>query len=205
MQQQIETMLELQNAINTRTHADWRTQGFEWYRAIWVECAELMDHFGWKWWKKQSRDTQQVKLELIDIWHFGLSLLLEEETDIAIIQEQLNRGLSAPAQMDFRNNVEMLASFVLENESFNLEYFGQLMRAIDLDFNELYTTYVGKNVLNFFRQDNGYQEGSYQKIWDGREDNEHLIELVDILDATAEDFKDQLYHALKARYTDRTH
>ena len=203
MRQQIETMLELQDAINTRTHADWRSQGFEWYRAIWVECAELLDHFGWKWWKKQSRDIQQVKLELIDIWHFGLSLLLEEEADVAIIEEQLNQGLVDSTQMDFCNNVEMLASFVLENESFNLEYFGQLMRGVDLDFNALYTAYVSKNVLNFFRQDNGYQEGSYQKIWDGREDNEHLIELVDTLDANEEDFKDQLYHALKTRYQAR--
>ena len=56
MQTQIQTMLELQNAMNAKVHADWREQGFEWYRAIWVECAELMDHYGWKWWKKQSPD-----------------------------------------------------------------------------------------------------------------------------------------------------
>ena len=37
-----------------------------------------MDHYGWKWWKKQSPDTEQVKLELVDIWHFGLSQLILE-------------------------------------------------------------------------------------------------------------------------------
>ena len=62
MRQQIEIMLKLQDLINTRVHADWRVQGFKWYRAIWVECAELMEHFGWKWWKKQDADIDQVKL-----------------------------------------------------------------------------------------------------------------------------------------------
>jgi dimeric dUTPase (all-alpha-NTP-PPase superfamily) len=67
-------MLELQNAMNTRVHNEWRDQGFEWYRAIWIESAELMDHYGWKWWKHQKPDVEQVKLELIEIWHFGLTL-----------------------------------------------------------------------------------------------------------------------------------
>jgi len=74
MRQQIITMLELQEAMNSKVNAEWRQANYEWYRAIWVECAELMDHYGWKWWKKQSLDTDQVVLELIDIWHFGLSI-----------------------------------------------------------------------------------------------------------------------------------
>jgi len=52
MKQQLATMLELQGDMNTKVHAEWRDQNFEWYRAIWVECAELLDHYGWKWWKK---------------------------------------------------------------------------------------------------------------------------------------------------------
>ena len=41
MKQQLATMLELQGDMNTKVHAEWREQDFEWYRAIWVECAEL--------------------------------------------------------------------------------------------------------------------------------------------------------------------
>ena len=40
-----------------------------------------------------------------------------------------------------------------------------------LDLNTLYKLYVGKNILNQFRQDNGYKEGTYIKVWDGEEDN----------------------------------
>ena len=40
-----------------------------------------------------------------------------------------------------------------------------------LNLDALYTLYVGKNILNKFRQDHGYKEGSYIKIWNGEEDN----------------------------------
>jgi hypothetical protein len=71
---------------------------------------------------------------------------------------------------------------------------------VDLDFDSLYRAYVGKNVLNFFRQDHGYKEGTYVKNWAGREDNEHLVEVVSELDSSAADFADLLYQALSERY-----
>ena len=51
----VETMLEMQEQMNQKVNADWRQQNYEWYRAIWVECAELMDHYGWKWWNKCNK------------------------------------------------------------------------------------------------------------------------------------------------------
>ena len=69
-----------------------------------------------------------------------------------------------------------------------------------MDFEELHTRYVGKNVLNFFRQDHGYKEGSYIKVWHGKEDNEHLVEVVAELDHSSVTFKDELYTALQSRY-----
>ena len=70
-----------------------------------------------------------------------------------------------------------------------------------MSFDQLYRGYVGKNVLNFFRQDHGYKEGTYRKHWhDGREDNEHLVEALQSLDASEPGFKNALYDALKHRY-----
>ena len=60
--------------------------------------------------------------------------------------------------------------------------------------------YIGKNVLNFFRQDHGYQDGTYIKEWGGREDNEHLVEISSSLDPHDEQFKDHLYGGLSERY-----
>lgn len=40
---QINQMLTMQDAMNSRVSETWRTNGYEWYRAIWVECAEMLD------------------------------------------------------------------------------------------------------------------------------------------------------------------
>lgn len=48
--------------------------------------------------------------------------------------------------------------------------FANIMQLIDMDFDRLYRLYVGKNVLNFFRQDHGYKDDSYIKVWQERED-----------------------------------
>ena len=74
MRAHLKSMLELQDSMNTKVNDKWRDQNFAWYRAIWVECAELMDHFGWKWWKKQETDIGNVKVELVDILHFFVSM-----------------------------------------------------------------------------------------------------------------------------------
>ena len=71
---------------------------------------------------------------------------------------------------------------------------------MNMDLDELFRQYVGKNTLNFFRQDHGYKDGSYIKIWNGEEDNEVLANLVKNLDAGAEDFQQQLYAALEEKY-----
>lgn len=201
MKQQILTMLELQNAMNSKVNENWVDQGFAWYRAIWVECAELLDHYGWKWWKKQTPDADQVKLELVDIWHFGLSILLLESSDEAGIATTVEQQLAkANPSGDFREDLEAFTLATLQSKGFDVASFATLMAGIDLSFDELYTRYVGKNVLNFFRQDNGYQDGSYRKQWAGKEDNEHLVEAVAELDHTSPLFKDDLYQALEQRY-----
>jgi len=201
MKQQILTMLELQDAMNSKVNKNWVDQGFAWYRAIWVECAELLDHYGWKWWKKQTPDADQVKLELVDIWHFGLSILLLESSNEAEIAAAVEQDLAnAKPSGDFREDLEAFTLATLQSKGFDVASFATLMAGIDLSFDELYTRYVGKNVLNFFRQDNGYQDGSYRKQWGGKEDNEHLVEAVAELDHTSPLFKDDLYQALEQRY-----
>ena len=152
----LSTMVQLQSGHNEKVHPQWDRQGYPFTRAIWIECAELMDHYGWKWWKHQDADLDQVKLELVDIWHFGLSAL--------IIQHQ------------------------------------DSMWALPMSFEDLYTIYVPKNVLNVFRQENGYKEGTYRKSWAGREDNEHLAELAQTLDIDSATYIADLQLLLARRY-----
>lgn len=201
---QIKTMLELQESMNARVNADWREQNYEWYRAIWVECAELLDHFGWKWWKKQTPDLEQVTLELIDIWHFGLSTLLQHNQSIDQIVEymysEITKRNTENKEIEFRLQVETFALNTLQNRHFDIPSFFALMDGIGLSLDSLFKGYVGKNVLNFFRQDYGYQDGTYKKQWNGKEDNEHLVEILDELDPISRSFKSDVYNALKLRY-----
>ena len=198
---QLLIMLEMQDAMNTRVNPDWRQAGNAWYRAIWTECAEMLDHYGWKWWKHQEPDFEQVELELVDILHFAMSDYLLREQTMQAAAERIESELSEPREgSDMRLAIEDMARATIESESMHFSYFSNLMHLIGMDFEQLFRSYVGKNVLNFFRQDHGYKEGSYVKIWEGREDNEHLAELVATLDAGSTDFRDHLYLALEERY-----
>ena len=201
MEQLVKVMLDMQDEMNSKVNPDWRNQGFEWYRAIWIECAELMDHHGWKWWKHQAPDDDQIRLELVDIWHFGLSIRIvasgiSEETGSQIVRE-LQTPVDTP---EFMPGVEDFARNVLQTRAFDVRLFAGLMESAGMSVEELYRRYVGKNVLNFFRQDNGYKDGSYKKTWEGREDNEHLVELMASLDSTVPSFRSNLYDSLTERY-----
>jgi dimeric dUTPase (all-alpha-NTP-PPase superfamily) len=202
MQQALITMLTLQDRMNTKVHPQWADQRFEWFRAIWIECGELVEHYGYKWWKKQTPDMEQVRLEVIDIWHFGLSALFGDGRSY----EQIARGI-VDALEDYRQRpqgvreaAEAVAAHALNQHGFSVRLFWDLMHAVELDFDELYRHYVGKNVLNLFRQDHGYKEGTYHKLWQGREDNEHLMELIQQLDNQAAGYADDLYTQLAERY-----
>lgn len=197
------TILGLQDRMNRKVHPDWSRQGYEWYRAIWIECAELMEHYGYKWWKHHSPDVEQVQLEVIDIWHFGISSVLNaHERNLEAAADAMCAALQGwqRESLDVLSATEALAADTLNRRSFSLPLFWQLMHAAELDFGALYRRYVSKNVLNLFRQDHGYKDGSYRKVWEGREDNEHLVELVAQLDADSADYGDRLYAALASRY-----
>jgi len=198
----LQTMTAMQTAHNEQVHPQWRTQGYAYYRAIWVECAEMLDHYGWKWWKKQTPDLNQVKLELVDIWHFGLSELIRSNR----LDDQVGFALSevdAAAEPDpdaLRLAIEALAESSLRTRSFEMAPFIEAMSALSLSVTELFKQNVGKNVLNQFRQNNGYKDGSYRKIWQGREDNEHLVDLLARLDVAASEVPNALYRQLEAIY-----
>lgn len=201
MQQQLLTMLTMQDDMNTKVHPQWREQGFEWHRAIWVELAEMLDHYGWKWWKHQQPDIEQVHLELIDIFHFGLSARLVTGQPVGDIANEIQTELANPkAAPSFAETIEQMVANTLATKGFDVASFAALMAQTELSFDELFRHYVGKNVLNFFRQDHGYKTGEYIKIWNGKEDNEVLMDVLRTTDATASDFKELVYAGLQQAY-----
>ena len=204
MKQKIINMLELQDSMNSKVNVDWRSAGNEWYRAIWMEASEMLEHYGWKWWKKQEPDTMQVKLEVVDIVHFALSIRLEQnqplEQTAGVIAVDFENSMQAE---DFRKTIECLALVTLTDQGAHFSFIAGIMKYLDMSFDELYELYeiyVGKNVLNMFRQDNGYKEGTYNKVWNGREDNEHLADIMKQLSGDSQSFQDVIYSALRQNY-----
>jgi len=212
---QATTMLRLQAEMNAKVNPAWIEAAYPYLRAVVVEGAEAMEHRGWKWWKKQDCDLSQLQMELVDIWHFTLShLLLVHGGDQQRALGDLLAAHTADSVsfdgLEYRiADLDLVAKLELNiglaaARRISLPLFSALLRDCGLDWQALYCQYVGKNVLNFFRQDHGYKAGTYRKMWGGREDNEHLVDIMQTLDASAADFQHQLYTSLQDRYQ-RTH
>ena len=215
LREQASTMLSLQMSMNAKVDPDWLAARYPYLRAVAIEGAEAIEHHGWKWWKKQEKDLPQLQMELIDIWHFILSEILlrnsgNVDASLAVLMMLFD---SANAQefitfddqqyptdeLDLLAKLELLIALSIVRR-IELGLFQSIMSDCKIGWTDLYRQYVGKNVLNMFRQDHGYKEGSYQKIWNGREDNEYLVEIIDSLDPNQAKFKDQVYIALKNSY-----
>jgi len=210
---QIPTMLRLQDQINTKIDPHWMDYQHPYMRAVIVEAAEAMEHYGWKWWKNQNRDMAQVQMELVDIWHFILSeILLNTQGDIETAALLLDSDLSENQQvftldncefhlntMDFVEKLELMIGLAVLDD-FSVSLVNSLMVDCQFSWNDMFTAYVGKNVLNMFRQDHGYKDGSYIKIWHGREDNEYLTDILQSVNTDADNIEEILLGKLEEVY-----
>ena len=213
---QIDVMLRMQQSMNSKVDPDWRQARYPYLRAVVIEGAEAIEHHGWKWWKKQKLDLAQLQMELIDIWHFILSemLLRHDDGSDAGAREALQSAMSeisvtyelqfdgSTYRLDVLPLLEKIELLIGLSAARRIEIavFASIMTDCQLNWTELFRQYVGKNVLNFFRQDNGYKEGTYRKLWSGREDNEVLVDIIQSLDASQPDFKNAIYASLQVAY-----
>lgn len=188
------TMLQLQQSLNDNTNGIGWEKGItkqgkviDWRRCIYLEAAELVESYPWKHWKNidASVDRENIKVELVDIWHFIMSEALrlnalgEQKSIEALateIEQHRQSASAAKIEADYYKEIELIESFIqklfcqFELQSF-IQSFFELTKSLGLEFNDLYALYLGKNILNIFRQDNGYKDGTYRKIWSGKEDN----------------------------------
>jgi len=192
----IEQMFKLQNELNVHTNGQMWVDGLtkenrqiSWYRCIYMEAAEAIDSFNWKHWKNINiePDWANIKVELVDIWHFIMSEAIRvddqsyanqyEEIDVSgdldseILLQTLERILSLSAQAKIESNDKGIRE--------TIDLFFVALSHIGMDTGELYKRYVVKNQLNSFRQQNGYKDGSYIKIWGSVEDNVVAFNMMD--------------------------
>jgi len=220
-----------------------------WGRAIYMESAELIDSFPWSHWKNLSvePDWTNIKVELIDLWHFIMSMSIEygfellvdslkkEGIEYSLTRERINYFWEITIKesisefifniyeegktRDFSKEIIVLGDNKINNfiriieeimlncihiskmkeQSFDLEkkkvfvfstlalFFKIIEEYVDMDLEKVFQ---GKNTLNKFRQNHGYKEGSYKKIWKYKskevEDNIVMIDKLESEDLYSE-------------------
>lgn len=217
-------MLTLQQELNDATNGlDWEkgltknNKRIDWRRCIYLEAAELIESYPWKHWKNidAKPDYANIKIEIVDIWHFVMSEALRlykieklgsiEDIANTIIQMQgFNEFLNPnqEKQLDPYDEIllveEMLKTLFCNNDIDALILsFLTMSSQLNLKLPELYELYIGKNILNKFRQSHGYKEGSYVKEWHGKEDN---VVMQEILASEPDITPEALYEALEKAY-----
>lgn len=202
-------MFNLQQKLNDDTNGVGWERGYtktnniiNWRRCIYMECAELVDSFNWKHWKDLNKpiDWENVRVEIVDIWHFIMSLMLEHFSnnklgninDIAELivnmqgfKEFTKDGYKTNSIDSFEiiNNIETIIhkstrKNITDFDPMLVEYFSLSLKC-GINLATLYNYYIAKNVLNGFRQNNGYKDGTYKKIWNDKEDNVVMLEILD--------------------------
>lgn len=214
--QQLEEMIELQNRMNCKVDPNWAEKGRDWELAILVESTEAIEHHGWKWWKKQEKDDAQLQIEIIDIWHFILCDYIEIHGKIGavarihdILEDKsqnvvyLDDLYFSTAEMSLLSKLRLLSCLAgLGRSTLELKLFESIMIDSGLTWDSLHKLYIGKNILNIFRQDNGYQENTYIKNWFGEEDNVVLDKILKDTPSDTEDFANVVYNKLRTSYTE---
>ena len=217
-------MLTLQQQLNDATNGTGWENGLtkngkqiDWRRCIYLEAAELIESYPWKHWKNidASADYENIKIEAVDIWHFVMSEALrlykiQSQGTIADLAEALRQqeGYEAfsagqtPAHTDPYQEIAVVEDFVkalfcdAPVEVLVSKFFA-VAACSGLTLDTLYQLYIGKNILNTFRQDHGYKEGSYTKIWHHKEDN---VVMQEILYSQSDISPEALYAALEEAY-----
>ena len=217
-------MLRLQQQLNDATNGEGWEKGttkngklIDWKRCTYLECAELIESYPWKHWKNidAQPDYANIKIEAVDIWHFIMSQGLEDYKMKSIGSiDTLSRTIAKLP--NFQNFLDEITPTTKDNYA-QIEVVENLMRTIfcddsteklieafidvaiqsGLNLDALYKLYVGKNILNQFRQDLCYKEGTYIKVWNGEEDN---VTMQRILEENDEISPDELYEKLEKAY-----
>lgn len=215
--QSLTEILALQDKFNSKVNPKWRSANYKFYRAAYFEIVEFAEHVNsWKWWKANNPGPyEQCLLELVDTFHFVLSDAIIHNRDAHTILGSYNKALRRqhkelkPENLynDIDDFVELTLALARTDSGIPLVEFFNVVLSFGATLDELIKGYIEKNVLNFFRQNHGYKEGTYVKSWDeaGNEDNHYLALFVEQLEEDGQQVSfDSLTKLLEEKYATLT-
>jgi len=177
--------IQIQRDFNNRVASGWerdsKQQKFDYWMAMLDETVEVLGSRQWKWWKDSSTfqevDWENVKVEMVDLFHFLLSIGVQTKSEDLIFAALLG------GEVETKSNVRPLAS---ENpDRFFSDFWDRFLISVQmkafpmlvvlwvefwtrLGFNteDLFKEYRVKAALNIVRQEFGYgTKNTYNKLW----------------------------------------
>jgi len=124
---QLYSLFEVQSKLNAATCGeDWLKgicktgKPIAYDTAILVEAAEFIDSFDWKHWKYSGDDFENAKVELIDLLHFVISLIIYV-MKIRDFKHETLTGLFDDIVVTFKYNGETKNDeYVIEGKEFDI-------------------------------------------------------------------------------------
>jgi dimeric dUTPase (all-alpha-NTP-PPase superfamily) len=193
--------IELQKEFNTQVAPDWASdrlgKKYNFWMGILDETAEVLNSRHWKWWKNRDQmgnvDWDNVKVELIDIFHFTLSICIQNNMENTLFMQLVNLEMN-------KDNTSI--NHKVKDPEFFDDFWEEFLMAVQMkllpvliirlveywyraggDANTLFREYRIKAALNKIRQEFGYSsKNSYEKMWPNKsgkmvEDNVMAVEL----------------------------
>ena len=146
-----------------------------------AEVIEKLDHLGMiSTWKKQpAPDLKQAFMEGVDVFAFIMSAAIQEgmEHTLKYYVNYLPYYRDMPSNQLFYDLLSKICKGFYDNALAALSVINE--RLYNKTAEDLFYYYMGKQALTQFRQANGYKTGDYIKSWAGKEDNEHLTEMLE--------------------------
>jgi dimeric dUTPase (all-alpha-NTP-PPase superfamily) len=209
----IQTLFQLQDELNTSINSEWKTMDYNWHLYIQTEAVEGIQSFSFKHWKKGEDNFLNAEMELTDIIFFTISLCIVEEIPSDIFLDYFIKGMRSNYYPKSKYHcISTFQSIMLSSLTNNIleliKNLGRLAHILNMSLDNIYCKYIAKKVLNTFRQDHGYKEGTYIKEWKSLNDPSGLVEdnvylelfMQDALNEEPEDIYTYLYDKLKIEY-----
>lgn len=166
MKAKIEKMIEMQKAldkaIEMKKGLTWGVKPFDEENlrlAILDEIGELTHELkgnttneGWCWWKDGGAaiDKKKVLEELVDVWHFGMSLFYRKRGKVELMLK--------PSYDEMCNSFDMYEALrsVITSSSMIIDYMLILTYRLGFTIDDVYNAYIDKNEENYKRLARNY-------------------------------------------------
>ena len=175
--------IELQKEFNDKVAPGWQldlhNKKYDFWMAVLDETVEVLNSKHWKWWKNSDEmgniDWNNIQVELIDLFHFILSLTIQNDMESVVFTQLINAEINKEEMFknkikdksfftDFWNN--FLMAVQMKNLPLLAVYWVEFWYRAGGSLNRLFLEYRLKAALNNIRQEYGYgKANTYQKLW----------------------------------------